>query len=1155
MAAARAVLGRFSGSLLAGLTGLSLALAPNFAVPHFAAVNAVERDDASDTGANTEPVVSPDMAEATGQVTAFVRFRGSGAFEATQPEAVRSGRVAPVDARAQVQQITATVARQAEQVADLAGADVLYTVQNSMRGVALTGDAEAIRALAGRSDVQKISRIVAKSPQNSLSDVSTGALGSWVQTGKTGQGVRIAVIDTGIDYTHAAFGGPGTATAYEKAAKLTDFPAQNSGLYDSAKVVGGYDFAGDNYDAFDPLKQFPQPDGNPLDCAANGHGTHVAATAAGYGVDSDGKPVRAGHTQLSADDVYGMKIGPGSAPAAELIAFRVFGCSGQTTLTGLALDRVLDPNGDGDFSDRAHIVNLSVSTDFGAVDDPENVLIDALTRQGVLTVSAAGNATSNAHVGDAYSMMGDPGSALSGISVANSSTPREYGNGTVTVSGSRSDTLRNSSARGMHGSQGFTKPDVAAPGTSIVSASAGSGDQAKTMTGTSMAAPHVAGIAALVWEARPGFSPLQVKTAVINSARHDVLSSAGAVMPVDRVGAGRVDALAAVQQGTLLYNAQNLQAVSLSFGVQEVAAQGRATVLTRQVTIHNTEQRARTYRLAFEQSASMPGVTFSYPQTVTVAPGAKRNITVSVTIDPAKMEKANEPGTPLQQQSQARQFIASASGRLSLYEGDRFVARMPLHIAPKPVADMVATGDFSVLKNLDSQMSSRLSGASLSRPGYRSLLGVFELGERSGRLPADSFDQGSLWSGDLQYVGAYSNASELAYPADGTLAFGVSMWQNWSVLSPALSTRVLLDTNGDRRADFWLKVERKPGLDYPLARLYTAEQGTTRLVAEYPVNGSYGDLDTNTMDSNTMALPVKLADLGISSGAINYRVETHSWYLAGGLVDSTNWISYQPFAPNVKVSGGTKVNDVLFADSAGQNLKLMSSGRAYGLLFLHLHNGTGDLSGVKAGEDGGRAQAVILNDNLSFSNAVVNPRFRDIGAGDAFYHEVAWLATNGISTGWPDRTFRPLNNVERGAMAAFFYRMAGSPAYTPPATSPFTDVPTDHQFYEEISWMAERGVTTGWPDGTFRPDAPVNRDAMAAFFYRLAGSPGFTAPAASPFTDISAGDQFYREVSWLAHNKISTGWADGTFRPVQPVNRDAMAAFIYRFEERGLYQH
>ena len=70
---------------------------------------------------------------------------------------------------------------------------------------------------------------------------------------------------------------------------------------------------------------------------------------------------------------------------------------------------------------------------------------------------------------------------------------------------------------------------------------------------------------------------------------------------------------------------------------------------------------------------------------------------------------------------------------------------------------------------------------------------------------------------------------------------------------------------------------------------------------------------------------------------------------------------------------------------------------------------------------------------------------------------------------------------------------------------------------------------------------------MAAFFYRYAHSPRFDAPQQSPFRDVHPSDPFYREITWLASKGITRGWGDGTFRPVEPIHRDAMAAFVYRF--------
>ena len=174
-------------------------------------------------------------------------------------------------------------------------------------------------------------------------------------------------------------------------------------------------------------------------------------------------------------------------------------------------------------------------------------------------------------------------------------------------------------------------------------------------------------------------------------------------------------------------------------------------------------------------------------------------------------------------------------------------------------------------------------------------------------------------------------------------------------------------------------------------------------------------------------------------------------------------------------------------------------------------------------------------------------RFKDVHPTDQFYTEIEWLASTGITTGWPDNTYRPQNNIERGAMAAFFYRMAGSPRVMMPYRSPFKDVDASYPFYKEIVWMYQQGITTGYPDGTFRPNDSVSREAMAAFFYRQARDYRFYAPRHTSFFNDTATTEIYTEISWLADRGISRGWDDRTYRPGQAITRDAMAAFLYRY--------
>lgn len=171
--------------------------------------------------------------------------------------------------------------------------------------------------------------------------------------------------------------------------------------------------------------------------------------------------------------------------------------------------------------------------------------------------------------------------------------------------------------------------------------------------------------------------------------------------------------------------------------------------------------------------------------------------------------------------------------------------------------------------------------------------------------------------------------------------------------------------------------------------------------------------------------------------------------------------------------------------------------------------------------------------------------FADIKEGHEHFEAVLWAYSAGITKGYPDGTYRPLSPVNRDAMAAFLHRMAGSPAVSLPSTEPFTDIKRGDQHYEAVIWAYQNGITTGYPDGSYRPTQPIARNAMAAFLYRYAGSPAVSASGA-PFVDVPAGSAFAREIAWLKQRGITKGWPDGTYRPYGPMNRDATAAFIQR---------
>lgn len=207
---------------------------------------------------------------------------------------------------------------------------------------------------------------------------------------------------------------------------------------------------------------------------------------------------------------------------------------------------------------------------------------------------------------------------------------------------------------------------------------------------------------------------------------------------------------------------------------------------------------------------------------------------------------------------------------------------------------------------------------------------------------------------------------------------------------------------------------------------------------------------------------------------------------------------------------------------------------------------------------------------LSTSGAVVashaaetpptTPPFTDVATSHTFSKETSWLAAEGVSTGYTNgngtKRFEPSGAVLREQMAAFLYRLAGSPTYSAPATSLFTDVPHSHTFYKEISWLAQEKISTGYANGngtwSFRPSQPVLREQMAAFLYRYANGEQDPPTFAWFYNDIAEGDTFYAEMRWLIGREISTGYSDRsgrTFRPAQPVLREQMAAFMFRLRK------
>lgn len=1015
-----------------------------------------------------------------GRHTVFVQLTGSGAVDA-------SGRAQVLARRGQIEASARAAFRDAH--GSDAHAHQLYTVTNAVPGFAATVDGAALQALAQRSDVVRITPLVPQKLTNASTAQLTRAVDTWRDHGNTGAGVKVGIIDSGIDYTHADFGGPGTPAAYQQA-KAHDSEAWTP----TAKVVGGYDFVGDDYNA-DPraadYQPVPHPDPNPLGCGS--HGTHVAGIVGGYGENADGSTFHGDYASLSGSDLYNMKIGPGMAPQASLYALKVFGCDGSTDAVIPALDWALDPNGDGNFSDHLDIVNLSLGSDSTPADDPENEVIDQLATHGVLPVVAAGNA------GDITDAAGAPGNAIRSLAVASSvdefqlrdglrvnapsnlagvvagqfseaypwataapvtgdvvalsaddadgcrplsaadaaavagkvawlewdendatrrcgsvgrsanvaaagaigavltSSLDVFGAGitgsttipviqlpatetaslrpaltagtlNVTFDGSLAasvkdrtpaitDLVSSFSSRGDHGSIGVVKPDITAPGDTIASAGLGSGNGVLVESGTSMATPNVAGIAALAKVAHPGWSTEQLKADLMNTAGHDLYSSPGQSSPIygpARVGAGRVDAKSAVDNTLLAYDADVPGAVSASFGVVTAPVTSGTLTRTRHVTIANQGSQTTTATLSYAAATTQPGVSYSVsPRSVKVRAGGTATATVTMTVQPTALRRTIDPTeaptetNPLFGNSETRQFVPAASGRLLVTPTGGSSLRVPVYGAARPSSQTSASASHGRL---------RVSGTGVAQgtgvSSYTSLLSVLQLGDTSPKAPVCTGTQvggctamGSDSSGDIRYVGAGSVPGAHGY-ADGMLWFGVNTYGAWATPGHSVTPYVSFDTNGDGKPDYLAYVQELPSSDLYYAYLEDLNSG--QLIDAAPVNFETADVDTNLFDSDTILIPVNLAAISgltptTTSFPITYQVGEASSY-TGKDIDDSAAVSYNVAKPGVATSAP------LWSDQGRTSIAYTTSGTTRGVraLVLHLDGAPGHRAEVLA---------------------------------------------------------------------------------------------------------------------------------------------------------------------------------------------------------------
>ena len=224
----------------------------------------------------------------------------------------------------------------------------------------------------------------------------------------------------------------------------------------------------------------------------NGHGTHTASTVAGNGHESEGKWV-------------------GVAPAADLIIGKVLSNTGSGSTYG-----ILNGMQWAVLSEHANIVNMSLGGTATTCSGPLVEMVEALSDKALFVISAGNSFTRET--------IGSPGCAPSALTV-----------GAI----DRDGNTASFSSRGPSPDGHSAKPDIASQGVSVVAAASGGlGDTAyRVYSGTSMAAPHVAGGAAIVMQARQDLTPKEIKdvlTSSVFSGDSHVLEQGAGAMNIDR---------------------------------------------------------------------------------------------------------------------------------------------------------------------------------------------------------------------------------------------------------------------------------------------------------------------------------------------------------------------------------------------------------------------------------------------------------------------------------------------------------------------------------------------------------------------------------------------------------------------------------------------
>lgn len=425
-----------------------------------------------------------------------------------------------------------------------------------------------------------------------------------------GKGVTVAILSTGVDYTHKWLGGSGTEDAYQKAMRHAGAPYEG---FPTSVVTSGRDFISDHPDMSLGY------DENPIEPDLT------------YEIPGEGRYPTGRGTMLAS---YLHQLAPG----AEIRAVKMYGITAENgdinfiagpnpVILSRALEWAVDPNGDGDLSDKADIILLdfqyyghgiySQKDNAGDVHSLYVAPIQRAASTGALVLVPQGDFRSDNRFATPYQA-----TVPAALAVGSSYQDQDMLK------------VNSDSPHGPVRSElELLKPDLVSLATDIVGAAVGGGEATSTDSGSIYATARVAAMAAVLKGLHPKLNAVELKSLINTTADTNVKTPDGSQQAeVTWIGHGNADVAAALKSPLLAWDSSTYLS-SINFGLQEVQAH-QNTTLTRHLYLRNLSNKEVVYKI--EVQANQPerhkALSWQHPATVTLAPGRSALIPVTLSI-------------------------------------------------------------------------------------------------------------------------------------------------------------------------------------------------------------------------------------------------------------------------------------------------------------------------------------------------------------------------------------------------------------------------------------------------------------------------------------------------------------------------------------------